>query len=370
MSTQNIVRLPAFCDVHVHFREPGFGYKETIESGCKSAYAGGYSDVCTMPNLMPVPDCLENLQKQLDCINSASEKRVKVHPYGSITIGQNGNELSDMSQLASYVIAFSDDGKGVQNRQLMRDAMIKAKSLDKIIVAHCEENSLLTDSAFGVKGYIHKGKYAVCHSHPGICSESEWRPIERDIGLAKETGCSYHVCHISCKESVELIRRAKAQGVDITCETAPHYLILDDSHLCDEGRFKMNPPLRDASDREALVEGLLDGTIDMIATDHAPHSAEEKSKGLKDSAFGIVGLETAFPLMYTCFVRTGIITLERLCELMAYNPRRRFKIQDNSFVLWDLDEKYKIDSSNFKTMGRATPFEGFEVYGKIVNWEN
>ena len=361
-----IVELPGFCDVHVHFREPGFEYKETILSGCMAAKNGGYSDVCTMPNLNPVPDCLQNLEIQLGKIHdSFIETGVMVHPYAAITVGENGNELSDMSALSPYAVAFSDDGRGVQSEELMRQAMLTAKSLNKVIAAHCEDNSLLFDN--GVKGCIHKGSFAKNNGFPGICSESEWKQIERDIRLAAETGCKYHVCHISCKESVELIRNAKKQGVDITSETAPHYLILTEDDLQDEGRFKMNPPLRTKADREALINGICDGTIDMIATDHAPHSADEKSKGLIGSVFGIVGLETAFSLMYTHFVRTGIISLDKLLCLMADNPRKRFGIPEtNQFYKWDLDEKYEINSQSFLSKGKSTPFEGFDVYGKII----
>ena len=351
------VILPGFCDVHVHFREPGFIYKESILTGCAAAAHGGYTCVCTMPNLKPVPDSLENLKVQTDIIKK--DATISVYPYAAITKGEFGKELSDMGDLAGSVIAFSDDGKGVQSDGLMKEAMIKAKSLGKIIVAHCEDNSLL----FG--GYIHDGNYAKSHGHKGICSESEWKPIKRDIELARQTGCAYHVCHISCKESVELIRKAKADGVDITCETAPHYLTLDENCLLEDGRFKMNPPLRSKEDRLALIEGIKDGTIDMIATDHAPHSMEEKSKGLKGSAFGVVGLETAFPVLYTKLVRTGIITLEKLIELLAVNPRKRFNIKfDNSFSVWNLEEKAVVDTSKFLSKGRATPFEGEKLYSK------
>ncbi|MCQ2441139.1 MAG: dihydroorotase [Clostridia bacterium] len=351
------VILPGFCDVHVHFREPGFIYKESILTGCEAAAHGGYTCVCTMPNLKPVPDSLDSLKVQTDIIKK--DATISVYPYGAITKGEFGKELSDMEDMADSVIAFSDDGKGVQSDELMREAMIKAKSLGKIIVAHCEDNSLL----FG--GYIHDGVYAKSHGHKGICSESEWKPIKRDIELARQTGCAYHVCHISCKESIELIRKAKADGVDITCETAPHYLTLDENCLLEDGRFKMNPPLRSKEDRLALIEGIKDGTIDMIATDHAPHSAEEKSKGLKGSAFGIVGLETAFPVLYTKLVRTGIITLEKLVELLAVNPRKRFNIKfDKSFSVWNLEEETVVDTSKFLSKGRATPFEGEKLYSK------
>ncbi|MEE0970044.1 MAG: dihydroorotase [Clostridia bacterium] len=351
------ILLPGFCDVHVHFREPGFSYKETIRTGSLAAARGGYTAVCTMPNLCPVPDSGEHLQKQLDIIRS--DAVINVYPYGAITAGQRGEELSDMEKMSGNVIAFSDDGRGVQSDEMMRSAMKKAKSLGKMIVAHCEVNSLLKG------GYIHDGEYAKAHGHRGICSESEYAQIERDIKLAKETGCAYHVCHISAKESVEAIRRAKAEGVDITCETAPHYLVLDENDLREEGRFKMNPPLRGKSDREALLEGVIDGTIDMIATDHAPHSAEEKSKGLEKSAFGIVGIETAFPVMYTYLVREGIISLEKLIDLLSVNSRKRFNIPTgNDFSVWNLNKKFTVDPKDFISMGKATPFEGAELYGE------
>ena len=358
-SLSDFVIFPGFCDVHVHFREPGFSYKETILSGSRAAARGGYTAVCTMPNLNPVPDSAENLDKQIKLIEN--DAVIKVYPYASITVNQKGEELSHMEEIKDKCIAFSDDGRGVQRESMMEAAMLKAKSLGKMIVAHCEVNDLL----FG--GYIHDGEYAKAHGHKGICSESEYKQIERDIALVKKTGCPYHVCHISAKESVELIRKAKAEGVDITCETAPHYLVLDDSDLKEEGRFKMNPPLRDKSDREALIEGIKDGTIDMIATDHAPHSAEEKAKGLEKSAFGITGLETAFSVMYTHLVKTGVITLEKLIELMAINPRKRFNIPlGNDFTVWDLSKKYKVNSNEFLSMGKATPFEDMELYGECV----
>ena len=349
--------FPGFCDVHVHLRQPGFSYKETIKSGTQASAHGGYTTVFSMPNLKPVPDSAEHLKEQLDIIKK--DAVINVLPYGAITVGQNGEELSDMEGMAKDVIAFSDDGRGVQSEEMMKEAMLRAKALGKIIVAHCEDNSLLHG------GYIHDGVYASKHSHRGICSESEWKPIKRDLELCRQTGCAYHVCHISCKESVELIRQAKAQGVNVTCETGPHYLILTDEDLKEDGRFKMNPPLRSKEDRQALIEGVLDGTIDMIATDHAPHSKEEKSRGLEKSAFGIVGIETAFQLLYTHLVKKNIISLERLVELLAVNPRKRFGIEyDNSFTVWDLDKKTVINPSNFLSMGKATPFEGEEVFGE------
>lgn len=349
--------FPGFCDVHVHFREPGFSYKETILSGSSAAAHGGYTAVCTMPNLKPVPDCAENLKVQTEMIKAVD--MINIYPYGAITVGQLGERLSDMENISKDAIAFSDDGRGVQSEQLMKEAMLKAKALNKIIVAHCEDNSLLCG------GYIHKGVYAETHGHRGICSESEWKPIKRDLKLVKETGCSYHVCHISCKESVDLIRQAKAEGLDVTCETAPHYLRLDENDLMENGKFKMNPPLRSKEDREALIKGITDGTIDMIATDHAPHSEEEKSRGLEKSAFGVVGLETAFGVLYTGLVKKGIITLEKLIELMAINPRARFNIPiGDDFTVWALDEKYTVNPDEFLSMGKATPFDKAEVYGK------
>ena len=357
VSIFNCCLLPAFCDVHVHLREPGFFYKETVSSGTAAAARGGYSDVFSMPNLNPVPDSVENIKKQIEIIER--DAKVRVHPYASITVAERGEQLVDMAALAPFCAAFSDDGKGVQSEEMMRAAMLKAKELGMVIAAHCEDNSLL----FG--GYIHDGEYAKAHGHRGICSESEWGPIARDLKLAKETGCKYHVCHISTKESVDLIRKAKAEGVDVTCETGPHYLVLDDSNLQENGRFKMNPPLRSQEDRLALIEGLKDGTIDMIATDHAPHSAEEKSKGLEKSAMGVVGLETAFPIMYTNLVKTGVITLERLIKLMAINPRNRFGLAEtNDFTVFDLNAEYTVNPDEFLSKGRSTPFEGDRVFGR------
>ena len=357
--SKNLVAFPGFCDVHVHFRQPGFSYKETIKSGSMAAAHGGYTAVCTMPNLNPVPDSAKNLNEQLKIIKN--DAVIGVYPYGSITVGQLGEKLSDMEDMAENVIAFSDDGKGVQSEAMMREAMLRAKALGKIIVAHCEDNSLLKG------GYIHDGIYAKKHGHRGICSESEWKPIERDLKLAKETGCAYHVCHISCKESVELIRQAKAEGVNVTCETAPHYLILTDEDLQNDGKFKMNPPLRAKEDKQALIEGIIDGTIDMIATDHAPHSAEEKSKGLEKSAFGIVGIENSFQLLYTHLVKKNIINLEKLIDLLAINPRNRFNIPLNDdCTIWSLDEKTVINPDDFISQGKSTPFENTEVYGKCI----
>ena len=354
--SKRYIIVPGLCDVHVHFREPGFSYKETIASGSAAAAHGGYTAVCTMPNLDPVPDSAEHLQVQLDAIKRGAA--IKVLPYGAITVGEKGEELSNMSD---KVCAFSDDGKGVQNDEMMREAMTAAKRLGKIIAAHCEDNSLL----FG--GYIHDGEYARMHGHRGISSASEYKQIERDLRLAEETGCAYHVCHISTKESVELIRQAKARGVDVTCETAPHYLVLCDEDMQEDGRFKMNPPLRSREDKKALIEGIKDGTIDMIATDHAPHSAEEKGRGLEKSLMGVVGLEMAFPVLYTELVRKNIITLERLVELMSFKPKERFGIDtNNDFAVFDISEAYKIDPENFLSMGRATPFAGREVFGRCL----
>ncbi len=361
----NFYIFPGFADVHVHLREPGFSYKETIASGTRACARGGFTHVCSMPNLNPVPDCKQNLKCQLDIINK--DAVINVHPFGAITIDQNGQELAKMQQMSADVIGFSDDGKGVQNDSLMLEAMYTAKTLGKIISAHCEDNSLLCG------GYIHKGEYAEKNGHKGICSESEWRPIKRDIELAKKTGVKYHVCHISAKESVELIRQAKKDGVDITCETAPHYLVFCDDDLKDEGRFKMNPPIRSKADRQALVEGIIDGTVDMIATDHAPHSKEEKSKGLKGSLNGIVGIETSFAVMYTNFVKTGIISIDRLVELMSTNPAARFGFENKiqvgnvaNLTVFDLNSKYIIDSADFESMGKSSPFDNTEVYGKCM----
>ena len=355
-NSSRYVVFPGFCDVHVHFREPGFSYKETILSGSYASAAGGYTAVCTMPNLNPVPDSKEHLALQLNLIEDSS--LIHIFPYGAITVGQQGQTLADLEGIAQDVIAFSDDGRGVQSDDLMRQAMIRAKKLGKMIVAHCEVNELLRG------GYIHDGEYAKTHGHKGICSASEYEQIARDLKLAEETGCKYHVCHISTKESVELIRQAKARGVDVTCETGPHYLVMDDSDLQEDGRFKMNPPLRSREDRKALIEGVLDGTIDMIATDHAPHSAEEKAKGLAGSAFGIVGIETAFPVLYTHLVEPGILSLEKLIQLLAINPRERFGIpMAEQYTIWDLEEEFVVDPQKFLSKGKATPFAGWKLKG-------
>ena len=351
--------FPGFCDVHVHFREPGFSYKETIATGAACAARGGYTAVCTMPNLNPAPDTLEHLNLQRNIIEEDS--CIHIYPYGTITMGQRGEELADLEAMAPYVCGFSDDGRGVQRDDMMAAAMKKARELGKPIVAHCEVNDLLRG------GYIHDGEYARQHNHRGICSESEWAQIARDLELVEQIGCQYHVCHISTKESVDIIRKAKARGVDVTCETGPHYLILDDSDLQEDGRFKMNPPLRGKEDREALIAGIVDGTIDMIATDHAPHSAEEKSRGLEKSAFGVVGLETAFAAMYTHLVRPGIITMERLVELLVDNPRKRFNIPLGlDFSVWDLNQEFTVDPQEFVSLGKATPFTGMNLYGRCI----
>ena len=355
----NTVILPGFCDVHVHLREPGFSYKETVSTGTLASAHGGYTCVCAMPNLNPAPDCRETLDIQLDIIRR--DALIPVIPYGTITYGERGERLADMASMAQDVAGFSDDGKGVQSADMMREAMLIAKSLGKMIVAHCEDNSLLRG------GYIHDGEYARAHGHKGICSESEWGPIKRDIELVKETGCAYHVCHISTKESVELIRRAKAEGVNITCETGPHYALLDDTCLMEDGRFKMNPPLRSPADREAILEGLIDGTIDMLATDHAPHSAEEKSKGLAGSSFGVVGIETCFPIVYTKLVKTGIRSMERAVELLSVNPRSRFGIEyDPGFTVFTLGKSKPINPDEFLSKGKSTPFLDTEVEAECL----
>ena len=349
--------FPGFCDVHVHFREPGFSYKETIRSGSLAAARGGYTAVCAMPNLDPVPDSAAHLAEELAIIRR--DAAIRVLPYGALTAGEKGKQLADLQAMAKEAVAFSDDGKGVQSESMMRAAMEEAKRLGKVLAAHCEDESLLRG------GYIHDGEYAKAHGHRGIPAESEWGPIQRDLRLAKETGCAYHVCHVSAKESVALIREAKKEGVDVTCETAPHYLLLTDADLREEGRFKMNPPLRSEEDRETLLEGLLDGTVDMIATDHAPHSAEEKAGGLEKSAFGIVGLETAFSLLYTRLVRPGILSMDRLLEALTVLPRQRFGIPlGEDYTVWDLEEGFTVNPAEFLSKGRATPFAGERLLGR------
>ena len=359
--TDRVFQFPGFCDVHVHFREPGFSYKETIRTGSLAAAAGGYTAVCAMPNLNPVPDSPAHLAEEEALIRGAGGI-VDVYPYAALTVGEKGAEAAALEEMAPGVIAFSDDGKGVQSEAMMRSLMERCRKLGKILAAHCEDERLVKG------GYIHDGAYARKHGHRGICSESEWGPIARDLRLARETGCAYHVCHISCRESAELIRRAKKEGVDVTCETAPHYLLLDENDLQEDGRFRMNPPLRAKEDREALVEALLDGTIDMIATDHAPHSAEEKSRGLAGSAFGVVGLECAFPVLYTGLVKPGILSLERLIGLMALAPRERFGIplREDDLCEWDLEEEYEMDPGAFLSKGKATPFAGRRVSGRCL----
>ncbi|MGM9578049.1 MAG: dihydroorotase [Evtepia sp.] len=357
--------FPGFVDVHVHLREPGFSYKETIATGTRAAAHGGYTAVCPMPNLKPVPDSLENLQPELDAI--AKDAVIHVHPYGAITVGEKGKELADLEAMAPYVVAFSDDGKGVQNPEMMKQAMLRAKALGKIIVAHCEDESLLNS------GYIHDGEYAKAHGHRGNPSASEWKQVERDLDLVRETGCAYHVCHVSTKETVALIRKAKAEGLDVTCETTPHYLVFNDSMLREEGCFKMNPPIRSEGDRQALIAGILDGTVDMIATDHAPHSAEEKGRGLAHSLFGIVGLETAFPVLYTELVKPGVLTLEQLIDRMVTKPAQRFGIGSAleegapaDLTVFDLDASYTIQPEDFLSMGKSSPFAGRTVFGKCL----
>ena len=366
-NAQDKFLIPGFVDVHVHLREPGFSYKETIKSGTSSAARAGYTAVCPMPNINPVPDCVENLKAETDIIDK--DAVINVYPFASITKGRKGGgELVDFASLADKVVGFSDDGTGVQTADCMKEAMLRCAKLNKIISAHCEVNDLLHG------GYIHDGEYCKKHNHKGICSASEYEQIARDCELAKETGCHYHVCHISTKESVDIIRKAKANGVKVTCETGPHYLTMCDDDLQENGRFKMNPPLRSAEDKAALIEGLCDGTIDVIATDHAPHSAEEKSKGLEKSAMGVVGLETAFAVLYTRLVKNGVITLEKLIDLMSVKPRKIFSLpggeikvgQPADLALLDLDKKWTVNPENFVTMGRATPFENWQVQGENI----
>ncbi len=354
--------FPGLVDVHVHLREPGFSYKETIAAATLAAAHGGYAHLGAMPNLNPVPDSRAHLQAELEAI--ARDAKVHVHPYGAITVGEQGEALADLAAMAPDVLGFSDDGKGVQDSKMMERAMCLARDLGKPIVAHCEDNTLLRG------GYIHDGEYARLHGHRGICSESEWGQIARDLELVKKTGCRYHVCHVSAKESVDLIRRAKAEGVDVTCETGPHYLLMNDMDLQEDGRFKMNPPIRSEADREALVEGILDGTIDMIITDHAPHSAQEKSRGLEKSLMGVVGLECAFAVLYTGLVKGGILSLEKLLDLMHTAPARRFGVgtpiavgQPADLTVFDLEKKWTVEPEKFLSLGRATPFQGWEVQG-------
>ena len=365
ISAEGLMIAPAFVDVHVHLREPGFGYKERIETGTMAAARGGYTTVCPMPNLNPVPDSVENLKVQQDIIDR--DAKIEVLPYAAITVGRKGTELVDVEALHDKVCAFSDDGSGVQVDGMMERAMTEAVKYDALIAAHCEVEELLKG------GYIHDGEYARQHDHKGICSESEWAQVKRDIEIAERLGCRYHVCHISTKETVQLVREAKARGVKVTCETGPHYLIFTDMDLQEDARWKMNPPIRSAEDREALVEGIKDGTIDMIATDHAPHSIEEKSRGLKDSAMGIVGLETAFAALNTHLVRKGVITLEHLVKIMSENPRKVFRIEGGievgdraDVVLLDVDKQWRVDSEKFYSMGKITMFDGREMTGDVV----
>ena len=365
IDAEGLVVAPAFVDVHVHLREPGYGYKERIATGTMAAARGGYTTVCSMPNLNPVPDSVENLKAQQEIIDR--DAKIEVLPYAAITIGRKGEELVDMASLVGKVCAFSDDGSGVQVDGMMERAMTEAVKHDQLIAAHCEVEELLKG------GYIHDGEYAKAHGHKGICSESEWEQVKRDIEIAERLGCRYHVCHISTKETVQLVREAKARGVKVTCETGPHYLIFTDMDLEEDARWKMNPPLRSAEDRAALVEGIKDGTIDMIATDHAPHSVEEKSRGLKDSAMGIVGLETAFAALNTHLVRKGVITMERLVELMSLNPRKVFRIAGGlnegdraDVVLLDTEKEWRVDSNEFYSMGRISMFDGREMTGDVV----
>lgn len=358
--------VPGLVDVHVHLREPGFSFKETMETGTAAAARGGYTAVCAMPNLNPVPDSAEHLAVELEAIRRGA--KVRVYPYGSLTVGERGLEMADISAMADAAVAYSDDGRGVQDEDMMRECMRAVAATGKLLAAHCEVDSLLKG------GYIHDGAYARAHGHRGICSESEWREVERDIRLAEETGCAFHVCHVSTKESVRLVREARARGVNVTAETAPHYLLLTEEDLQEDGRFKMNPPLRARADRDALIEGLLDGTIGMIATDHAPHTQKEKSRGLEKSPMGVVGLECAFPVLFTGLVEKGVITLEKLVELMSSAPAKRFGIPGGeievgkpaNLAVFDIDTEHTIDSSEFASMGRATPFEGWRVRGKCL----
>lgn len=354
-----------FCDLHVHFREPGQEHKETIRTGALAAAHGGYTTVCAMPNLSPAPDNPDHIN--IECRRIDETAAVKVLPYATLTLGRAGKTPVDMAALKPLAVAFSDDGSGIQTTELMRDIMLQAAREDVTIAAHCEDNSLLHS------GYIHDGRYAKAHNHRGICSESEWGQLQRDLQLALETGCRYHACHLSTRESIDLMRRYKKLGAHVTCETAPHYLTLCEDDLQEEGRFKMNPPLRSADDHAALIEGILDGTIDAIATDHAPHTAEEKSRGLEGSPFGIVGLETAFPVLYTKLVKTGTMSLELLFDLLSRRPREIFHIPGRlqegelaDLALFDVDTEYVIDSNDFLSMGKSTPFEGWHVQGKCV----
>ncbi len=361
----NIVILPGFLDVHVHLREPGFFHKETIKTGTLASLASGYTAICSMPNLNPVPDSVENLQVQLDIIKN--DANCEVYPYGAITKGENGSELVDFQALAPYCVAFSDDGKGVQSKEITKKAMEEIAKTGRIFCAHLEDDKIKKN------GVIHCGKYSKEHNIPGIPSEAEYGMLARDLELVKETGVKYHVCHLSTKEGVEMIRKAKAEGLDVSCETAPHYLVLTEDDLQDHGNFKMNPPLRSAEDRDALIEGIKDGTIDMIATDHAPHTLEDKQGGLLKSAMGIVGIEIAFPILYTNLVKTNIITLEKLVKMMTKAPAERFGIKQEmaeNFTVFDLNAKYEIKAENFHSKGVNSPFIGKEVFGKCIKTVN
>lgn len=360
----NCLLLPGLTDVHVHLRDPGFSFKETMRTGTQAAARGGYTTVCPMPNLNPVPDSAEHLNAELQRIRD--DAVIRVLPYAAITVGEKGETLADLEGMAKDAFAFSDDGKGVQSDEMMKSAMLRAKALGKVIVAHCEDETLLHG------GYIHDGAYARAHGHRGICSASEWKQVERDVHLAEETGCAYHVCHVSTKESVQIIREAKARGVNVTCETAPHYLLLTEDDLQEDGRFKMNPPIREKADRDALRQGLLDGTVDMIATDHAPHTAEEKSRGLEKSLMGVVGLECSLPVLYTGLVKPGIVPMETLIDRMTASPAKRFGLESGVEVgkpadlcVFDPNEEWTIDPREFASMGRATPFEGWKVSGRV-----
>ena len=361
----NCLLLPGLTDVHVHLRDPGFSFKETMCTGTLAAARGGYTTVCPMPNLNPVPDSAEHLNAELQRIRD--DAVIRVLPYAAITVGEKGETLADLEGMAKDAFAFSDDGKGVQSDEMMKSAMLRAKALGKVIVAHCEDETLLHG------GYIHDGAYARAHGHRGICSASEWKQVERDVHLAEETGCAYHVCHVSTKESVQIIREAKARGVNVTCETAPHYLLLTEDDLQEDGRFKMNPPIREKADRDALRQGLLDGTVDMIATDHAPHTAEEKSRGLEKSLMGVVGLECSLPVLYTGLVKPGIVPMETLIDRMTASPAKRFGLESGVAVgkpadlcVFDPNEAWTIDPKEFASMGRATPFEGWKVSGRVM----
>lgn len=356
---------PGLIDVHVHLREPGYERKETIETGTKAAARGGYTTIAAMANTIPVPDSMESVTYIEGLLQQSAQ--VRVFPYAAITLGERGQEIVDVEALSeTSILGFSDDGRGIQEAGVMYQAMQRAKAVNKPIVAHCEDDSLL----FG--GYLHDGEYAKANGHRGILSVSESAQIARDIMLAQATGVHYHICHISTKESVELVRFAKAQGINVTAEVSPHHLILCDTDIVnDDPNFKMNPPLRADADRIACVQGLLDGTIDVIATDHAPHHEDEKAWGIETAPFGIVGLETAFPLMYTKFVKTGKMTLKQLIDCMSTKPANIFNLPYGTLevgaaadiTIIDLDKEMEIDSSQFLSKGKNTPFNGYNVTG-------